>query len=407
MFHLSRKRTLAGAGALAAVGALAMSSCMVQNGKPNTLTLVGSDTTQNVMGAISTQFNGDASNNKDPDTAVNVFATQSPALDAPADAFCGDIKWDDPAGAGEMLAPNGSSAGRDALKNSVTAGDGCVDIARSSATPRPPGTGSGQDPTSFEYYAYAMDAVTWASASSFAPANLSLANLQDIYKCNITDWHTVNPAAPVGSQIKRYWPQAGSGTRSFFQSSVLANFDPTTVSSGSCPAVTLTEENSGATIAANGDQATAIVPFSAGNWISQNNHATTGVPDVRHGQVLGQIDGNSYTTPSGSTFVLNTAGPVKETNIALVNSATTVVGIRYVFNVIDNTTPDYGDAKYFVGFENLPPSDSSNPTSGQICNGSKASTISTFGFAPLDTSQPDANHNQLGSNCRLYTPTFL
>jgi hypothetical protein len=178
---------------------------------------------------------------------------------------------------------------------------------------------------------------------------------------------------------------------------VLNNFDPTTVSSAPCPAVTLTEENSGAVIAANGDQQKAIVPFSAGNWISQNNHATTGVPDVRNGQTVKSINGNAYITPSGGSFVLNTAGPVKETNIALVNAGTTVPGIRYVFNVIDNTTPDYGDAKYFVGFENLPPSDSSNPTAGQICNGSKASTISTFGFAPLDTSQPDANHNQLAA----------
>jgi phosphate transport system substrate-binding protein len=163
------------------------------------------------MGAISSTFNGDTQNNKDPDKAVNVFATQSPALDAPADAFCGDIKWDDPAGSGEMLAPNGSSLGRDALKASVLNGDGCVDIARSSATPRPPGNGSGQDPTSFEYYAFAMDAVTWASAGSLAPSNLTLGQLQDIYKCNITDWHTVNAAAPVGSAIKRYWPQAAPG----------------------------------------------------------------------------------------------------------------------------------------------------------------------------------------------------
>jgi phosphate transport system substrate-binding protein len=397
MFHMSRKRTLVSCGALAAVGALALNACMVQNGKPNTLTLVGSDTTQNVMGAISTAFNGDATNNKDPDTAVNVFATQSPALDAPADAFCGDIKWDDPAGAGEQLAPNGSGAGRDALKASVLNGDGCVDIARSSGTPRPVGTGSGQDPSTFEYYAYAMDAVAWASASPHAPANLSLANLQGIYNCTFTDWSQVGGTA---GPIKRYWPQSGSGTRSFFQSAVLNNFDPTTVSSGSCPAVTITEENSGATINTNGDTATAIVPFSAGNWISQQDG---NAPDVRHGQTVGEIDGAAYLVNNGGTFTLNTAGPVKESNITLNNPTPTNVGIRYVFNVIDSTTPDYGDAKFFVGFENKPSGDSSNPTSGQICNGSKASTISAFGFAPLDTTT--STHNQLGSHCRLYQPS--
>jgi phosphate transport system substrate-binding protein len=395
MFQLRRKSTLVSCGALAAVGALALNACMVQNGKVNTLTLVGSDTTQNVMQAISTTFNG-SSSNKDPDNAVNVFAVQSPFKDAPADAFCGDIHWDTPAAMGEQLAPNGSGAGRDALKASVLNGDGCVDIARSSGTPRPAGTGSGQDPTSFEYYAYAMDAVSWASASGNAPANLSLANLQGIYNCTFTDWSQVGGSAGA---IKRYWPQAGSGTRSFFQAEVLG-FDPTTFSNGSCPAVTLTEENSGAVINTNGDQATAIVPFSAGNWISQQDG---NAPDVRFNQTIHNLDGAAYLVNNMGTFSLNTAGPVNENNIRLNNPSPTNVGIRYVFNVIDNTTPDYGDAKFFVGFENKPKGDSSTPTASDLCNDKDNATLKAFGFAPLD--RTTGTHNQLGSTCRIFQPS--
>jgi phosphate transport system substrate-binding protein len=378
------------------VGLFALSGCLVQNKVPQTLTLVGSDTTQNVMGSIASQFNADATNNTDPDNAVNVFAVQSAPLTAPADGQCAAKTYHTPAGGGEVLAPNGSGAGRDALQDSVLNGDGCVDIARSSGTPRAIGNVHGKDLATFEYYAYALDAVTWASASANAPVNLALADLQGIYNCSITDWHTVNPAAPVGSQIKRYWPQAGSGTRSFFQAEVLGGFDPTTVSSGSCPAVTLTEENSGATIAANGDQATAIVPFSAGNWISQFLGTT---PDVRNGQVLGSIDGAAYAVFSGGTWSLNTAGPVKESNVRLVNNPPANVGVRYIFNVIDSTGVSYKDVKYLVGFEN---GGGGTPTAGLICANKYASTISSFGFAPLDTT--GGPHNLINSNCRLYTP---
>jgi phosphate transport system substrate-binding protein len=394
MFHLKRKRTYLSCSAIAVVGAFAMSGCMTQNKVPQTLTLVGSDTTQEVMGSISSQFNADSTGNTDPDNAVNILAQQTSPKTSPGDGECGSITYHTPAGGGEVLAPNGSGAGRDALQDSVLGGNSCVDIARSSGTPRAIGNVHGKDLATFEYYAYALDAVTWASASAHAPANLSLANLQGIYNCTFTNWSQVGGSA---GQIQRYWPQAGSGTRSFFQSDVLNGFDPTTVSSGSCPAVKLTEENSGATIAANGDLATAIVPHSAGNWDAQANGT---IGDLRNGLVLGSIDGQAYATFNGTTWNLNTAGPVTESNVRLNNNPPVNVGVRYVFNVIDSSGVSYKDAKYFVGFENTT---SGTPTAGLLCNGTKAGTISTFGFAPLDATV--GPHNLMGSNCRLYTPS--
>jgi phosphate transport system substrate-binding protein len=385
-----------------AVGALALNACIVQNGSPNTLTLVGAEATQNVMGAISTAFNSDAAHNKDPDNAVNVLAVQSPFEDAPADAFCGDIHWDTPAGAGEQLAPDGTGAGLEALRMSAENGDGCVDIARSSMVPRPSGTGPGHDLSTTEYYAYAMDAVSWASESShLGTPTITKGILKQIFECQIWDWSQV-PGEMGTGPIKRYWPNPGSDTGFFFQNSVLGGFDPTTVSTVNCPPVTLTDQNSGAAIAANGDTDSAIVPFSVSSWIAQNNGV---VPDVRFGQRIWEINSEQYLVPSGSTFALNTAGPVQETNIPLVNPATTTPGVRYLFNVIDSTTPDYGDAKYLVGFDNSPPGGPSTPTSGQICNGSEATILTTYGYAPLDTSDPlSLEKNLLGSHCRLWQP---
>ena len=51
-----------------------------------------------------------------------------------------------------------------------------------------------------------------------APATLSRAQLVGIYDCTITDWATVGG---VAGPIQRYYPQVGSGTRSFFSTDIL------------------------------------------------------------------------------------------------------------------------------------------------------------------------------------------
>src|SRR5262249_53380185 len=94
----------------------------------------------------------------------------------------------------QWTAPAGSSAGRDYLgvQEGYAAGQkGCVDIARSSGSPRSQATTPNEKAT-FEYYAYALDAVTWATPSYKAPSNLSRQNIIDIYKCAITDWGDVH-----------------------------------------------------------------------------------------------------------------------------------------------------------------------------------------------------------------------
>jgi phosphate transport system substrate-binding protein len=397
-FFSRRSRAIVLGTAGLAIAGLA-SACSDADGVHQVLASVGSDTTQSVSAKIATDYNNNVySNNPDPDEVHNVLAFDGTNPDTvPGDAQCGSITYRTPPGGGEVARPAGSTAGRDALKASVLAGDGCVDVARSSAAPRPVGTGAGQDPASFEYYAFGLDAVGWSTANPNAPANLTQAQLQGIYNCTFTNWNQVGGA---NGPIKRYWPQAGSGTRSFAQSDLLG-FDPTTFSSGSCPAVTLIEENVGDTIQTNGDNATAIYVYSGAVWVAQANHVQ---PDRRAAQTIHQLNSKSIVRLNGSTWEPSTpngsdpGAPVAESNVKLVTNPPAYPGVRFVFNVLDNTSPSYTPAKRFWGFTNT-----SGGTKSPLCSGSAAATITQFGFGTLNNTD-GGTHNQAGANCRLYTP---
>ncbi len=386
------------------------------DGDKDVVAFAGSDTTQDVVGALIASYNADTAYNDNPDipgderdtldnilsveSGGNVVAPDEDCVDpAPADGIDG-IRYRTPGAAivppGERLAPNGSTAGRDALKASVLAGDGCIDIARSSSGPRAVGTGAGQDPASFEYYAFGLDAVGWSSASTAAPTNLTVAQLRGIYNCTFTNWNQVGGGNQV---IERYYAQPGSGTRAFFQSDVLG-FDPFTFSSPTCPLPIDAQENQGLTIAANGDQQSGIMPYSGGNWIAMANGV---IPDQRAGQTIRNLDGKNITFNTGSGFVPATpavtndpAAPVQESNVRLVDSTPAYVGVRFVFNVADSTSDSYQSALRYVGFDNV-----EEGSTSPLCSNGKASIIAQFGFGPL-TNTVDPLRNAAGSFCRLY-----
>jgi phosphate transport system substrate-binding protein len=410
-----RRRALTvGVGALVALG-LAACDYGPDNDK-DTLTIVGSDTTQDVMAGLKADYDADLeyNNNEDTpeddrDTLVNVLSQQTSPLTAPPDEDCPNdepaggpagITWGTPAPTGGRLAPNGSGAGRDALKASVLAGDGCVDIARSSAAPRPVGTGAGQDPSSFRYYAFALDAVGWSSASTLAPSNLTLAQLRGIYNCTFTNW---NQVGGQNGAIQRYWPQAGSGTRSFAQSDLLG-FDPTTFSGPSCPAVILAQENSGQGIAANGHQQSAAYVYSGANWVAQVRGTA---PDQRAGQTIRNLNGQNIIRGSGASSQLNArddanpTAPVWEGNVTLIDSTPSYPGIRYVWNVISTASDSYASATRYVGFDNV-----QDGATSPLCSGSlgTTATIQDYGFGRL-TNASDPVHNVPGSLCREWIPS--
>lgn len=403
-FSLSRRARRVAFGGTAMLALTGLVACDYgPDGDQDVIAFAGSDTTQDVVGALINTYNLDTEYNNDPDipgddrdTLDNILSVETNPNPVPADEHCAARTYHTPPSGSEILAPNGSTAGRDALKASVLAGDGCIDVARSSSGPRAIGTGAGQDPASFEYYAFGLDAVGWSSASTAAPANLTIAQLRGIYNCTFTNWNQVGGS---NQAIERYYAQPGSGTRAFFQSDVLG-FDPFTFSGPSCPLPIDAQENQGLTIAANGDQQSGIMPYSGGNWIAMANGV---IPDQRAGQTVRNLDSKNITFNTGSTWVPATpaatgdpAAPVQESNVRLVDSTPAYVGVRFVFNVIDNTSPSYESAIRYVGFDNV-----EDGSTAPLCSNAKASTISQFGFGPL-TNTVEPVHNAAGSTCRLY-----
>lgn len=445
--------------------ALSAAAMTLLNGAPPAHALVpaghvavtagGSDTTEGVMSDIMADFDGRTVGAKvvhtfnipaSPTTYANLPGNKYSTL---GDTECRDIDWvKDPAApsgntanstGARGIAPFGSTAGRNYLatenagtgpapaaasldQTATTSGTdfGCIDVARSSGAPRAAGAG---DKASFEYYAYAMDALSWATLSLKAPGVLTHQQIKDIYLCNITDWSQVGG---VAGSIVRYLPQPGSGTRSFFISDVLGGATPN--DTGACAGggdrtLRLTEENQAETISA-ADLDKAIFPYSAALWDYQTANAINPTLDKRCPAGAGtcarlggiKTDGNVTGSPvswvaSDHNYVLDTAGVVTDANVKQnggFNEATgSFIGIRYVYNVLDSvgsgTRQGYQAAFGLLGFTN-----SSGGAKSPLCanNTSAGATekalILTAGFAPLNTSFGSATSNQAGSTCRFF-----
>ncbi|MEU6321151.1 substrate-binding domain-containing protein [Streptomyces sp. NPDC047009] len=282
---------------------------------------VGSDTTQDVMNAMAGQITINGTKVLGSYNAVGTaqITTKDPATKPGC----------------TLARPNGSGAGRTALLNSLQAnggaGDGCVDFARSSSlnlAAASPG---------LTYVPFAVDAVTYAiTATGVVPRKLSLADLKAIYHCD-PNFVGTGP----NYSLTPYLPQAGSGTRSFWESQM--GITDADVVAGVYPCIkdhkngSIVEEHDGRII-----DDTSIAPFSIAQY---NAQASQTIPDLRGRAILGTIDG---LAPN----VLNSNFGVK----------------RDVYNVIP--TSKIGTAPYnavFVG-----------PNSA-ICQ--QTSVINTYGFA--------------------------
>ncbi|HEX4493158.1 MAG TPA: substrate-binding domain-containing protein [Acidimicrobiia bacterium] len=421
-----------GATALAGVLGLALALAGTASAGAATKTVLsgaGSDTIYFLMagspnGAAHTHGGLDDLYNKFKKKVANVteippsnsVATGFPAsVTVPADAGCpktspwhsnGSYTWDSSDAA--HTPPNGSSAGITALQNDdAGAHPGClVDFARSSR-----GLGAASDTPDLESYAIALDAVSWsvigtgAHANSAAPANLSVNQLADIYTCGADGKPKASNWKQVGGKnaaIVKYAPQAGSGTLSFFQTSLLGG---ATVDSG-CNAANLShraEENQLSTRCKNNDQTCAsgtqpiptadlgklISPFSYAKWNSQKAGSE---PDLRNGAVLEKVAGVKPTPQS-----INEGG------------ANHFVGTRYVFTVLTQDEPTYAAAASYVGINQK------TLKNGFLCQdqGDAAhvksrrqivAVLKAFGFTPL-TDQVEGPGDPRGF-CR-FNPTPL
>jgi phosphate transport system substrate-binding protein len=317
------------------------------------LAAAGSDTTQDVMGAVLTAYRGDAAANPDGDLTVNIPVRPAGPLTVAGDGTCAERTYvpagqDDPPAT--FAAPSGSGPGKSALADPANLASACIDIARSSS-----GRGA-TDPAQFEYYGFAKDAVSWAHYPGAAPGDLTVSQLRGIYACTITDWKQVGGQ---DAPIVRYLPPAGSGTRSFFVGTVLGA-EPAT----DCGEVFTAAENDGSAVPAH-DRADAILPYSVAQWVAQANGAST---DLRSGLRIGAIAGqNPVSGPD--------AAGRYQPDPAVINGD--FPGVRTVYNVLDTRLPSYPQALRVVGFDATGP--------GYLCSGTPAvaSILTTFGFTPL------------------------
>jgi len=455
---------IAGSAIIASVATFAtvipQAGAVIDANTPLQITAVGSDTTQNVMGAIM------AATTTANTRYINVNAYISSNVVVPADDFCDGGVTFSPAAPGTpsanaQIAPAGSSAGRALLKNfasgSLKANTpsnslACVDIARSSSfDPSSPNAGTG------EYYAFALDAVSWATTSQNAPSSLTQAQLQGIYNCTYTDWSDVGGTA---GPIQRYLPKYGlSGTRDFFVEEVLALAKNTTfTSNANCPAVKdevstgVNYEENTANLIPKADYNKAIFPYSGGVWSYQAANSTNPTIDKRSRTGsgvkarIGGMNRSEFTlTGAGDTklkngnivawntgdgaWQLNTPGLVNVSGNStdpagyLVNemyaktpgsgasgasgytspvtAANAVLGVRFVYNVLDTRigATSLAGARALVGFDNV----ASNGTyNSPLCNGDFENTILSNGFAALPFST-GGNANVAGKACRKFS----
>jgi ABC-type phosphate transport system substrate-binding protein len=218
--------------------------------------------------------------------------------------------------------PNGSSEGVNALKaakgntawRGVTLSDADLQFARSSS----PASGGWVTGGAYSYIPLALDAVSFAvhTSNTTIPRDLTKAQLTAIYTAangqsvnlNGTSFIVGRPGT-AGVQITPFAPQAGSGTRSFWQAQVApAGFGSAVTDAYAGGGV---QEHDGSVLAAL--PTTAIMPFSIAQHIAQGNTADLAddygitVNDRRNGAVLGSIAG---TAPKAANGTLNTAFPI-------------------------------------------------------------------------------------------------
>lgn len=286
---------------------------------------VGSDTTQNVMNALSDVVTIGGVKQIASWDAVGAANFQTRT----ANAACTYTRSE----------ANGSSAGRSRLVESLTAGNarsGCLDFARSSSA-----RGTTATTPDLTWIPFAVDTYSYVvRADGGVPRNLTIAELQSIFRCEL---------AP---DIMPVLPQTGSGSRSFWLTTM--NITEAQITAGTYPCLTgagatasrgYIQENDSRTL-----KVDEVFPFSVGLY---NTQAAGINADNRGNAVLGQIAGVMPQAPA-ATF------PVTRNVFNLIPTAKVTDGITDAFDTV------------FVGSSSL------------VC--SNPSVIINQGFTPLTAS---------------------
>jgi hypothetical protein len=233
----------------------------------------------------------------------------------------------------------------------------------------------------------AGDAFTWAAQATDAPKSLTPFQLNEIYNCAATNW------AQVGGKnatITPFLPQTGSGTAAEFLAAIgLTSPGPCVSNEGN-----ELQDGDGANPQLNTPE--AIYPYSVGQYIAQqyrsakcrnsscmpNSKGVTCIPgktqnlfgcDARGTMVLGQIDGVSPTTGTGTNTMINPSFPASFE--------------RILYDVVpyDPSTADHipgpeSGARGGVDLEKI------FGATGWACTSPAARTdIKNYGFVPIST----------------------
>ncbi|MCI3274861.1 Ig-like domain repeat protein [Streptomyces cylindrosporus] len=343
-------------------GGLALSSPAYADPTPagtfRQLVGVGSDTTQDVLNALA----GDT---------VNSISYSASAVKSASGAGVASYDAIEPGtgsttskittrtGGPSFARPNGSGNGRIALTKSLTgeaypdsagvAIKGQVDFARSSGGPSASGS-------ALTYIPMARDAVGVAVRGS-ALDTLTVKQLHDIYNGSLT---TVN-----GQTVHPRIPQSGSGTRKFFLNAI--GLQDTELAAS----VTVVQENQGNTALTEDG---ALVPFSVGSWIAQNNgvspdYTTTAAAAGGHLAAV-QLPGDTGATSPVTTV----NGKLSPVNAYYENST---FG-RDVYNVVPTRAVDptsiFFDKDLYDVFV------TSGSHTAALASDSAESVIASFGF---------------------------
>jgi phosphate transport system substrate-binding protein len=354
---------LSGAVLVAALGIPASAEAT-----PRPIPFAGSDTIFGITGQLASIFNGNGTLNAGTHVYnIPPLLTGTQTYTVPASDSCPTTTYNSTTN----KPPNGSSAGISAL---VADTKGCFEGARSSRSAKP------TDPSSLNFYAFAIDGVSWAhlSTGGHAPSNLSQAQLQGIYLCTqgtapnatpkYTNWNQVGGST---APIIRFLPQTGSGTLSFFETKILglSSAQQGVLDDSNCHTKPIRIEENTGTAVPSVDRPYAILPYSFADWTAQKNGV---VPDVRGGFILGAI--NTHFA-SVSTLGLG-CNPC-------------FLGRRYVYEVLKTTNVGFADALRFAGV--------TTSGNGYICSNdsTKIAWISKYGFvnlpfAPAGTGLPNS-----------------
>jgi phosphate transport system substrate-binding protein len=348
------KVAVAGLAVAAGIGALAPAA------GADVVVGVGANATSRLTAVIAEQYNTVPSWNNG-DIVINV-PSQVTTPEVPGVFIPRDTKYTQDylfnvgtAGTPEHLPPNGAGAGKTALLNDATAGTGLIDFNRQSSQP------SATDPATLEYYAFALDAVTWVNFSPNPVTNLTQADLIKIFTCDATthqpfytNWNQI-PGVSYDKPIKKYQAQTGSGRQKSFEQLVLNGHPVDENCDASNLSPRLFESNASGIPAAN--KAGAIYFFGVAPHLAYGKAITA---NLRNGAVLRSVNG---VAPNATT--INT-------------SPSRFVGTQYVYNNADTRSKSYARAIKFMG-----ETSGAGGTNGYICAGKAAAIIKAWGYVSL------------------------